>query len=304
MRFPPFLSLSDKVALISASGPVPEGRLEASIASVRAFGLEPIVYPTCSLKHGYLAGTDKQRAKDLQDAFANPEAKAVICIRGGYGAQRLAEYVDYGKIAESGKGLYGYSDATALHIELNQRGLATWHAPMPSTEWIKELDPFTISSLKAALFGPMPRVLENEDSFPRHTLVPGVAEGILAGGNLSLVASSIGTPYELDASGKILFLEDVDESPYHIDRLLLHLRSRGMFKSCAGVILGPFVDCKASSEKDSLNIDEIIEELLSDIGKPVMKDFQCGHMLPTLSVPLGAKVRLDAGAKSVEILGF
>jgi muramoyltetrapeptide carboxypeptidase len=126
---------------------------------------------------------------------------------------------------------------------------------------------------------------------------------MLIGGNLSLVASTLGTPYEIDARGKILFLEDVDEAPYRIDRMLLQLRHAGKFKDCAGVIFGPFVDAIPSNPNATLTLDEIMEELLGGVGKPVVKGFQCGHALPTMSIPLGAQAILDADEKKIQIIG-
>jgi muramoyltetrapeptide carboxypeptidase len=303
MKLPPFLKKSDPVALVATSGPLPEGRLEQAVESVRELGLEPIVYRSCQLKHGYFAGNDEDRARCLQASFDDPDSKAVISIRGGYGAHRLWKLVDYDAIAASGKGYYGYSDITAVHMELNRRGLVTWHSPMPSTEWYKGLDDYTLESLKRALFGPLPDWLENPPDVPMETVVPGKAIGMLTGGNMSLVASTLGTPYELDTKGKILFLEDVDEPPYRIDRMLLQLSHAGKLDDCAGVILGPFVDSVPSNPNATLTLEEIIDELLGGLGKPVIKGFQCGHSLPTMSIPLGAQVLLDADNGIVQVLG-
>jgi muramoyltetrapeptide carboxypeptidase len=271
---------------------------------VLEFELKPLIFPSCEKKHGYLAGMDKERARDLTAAFASPDVKAVICIRGGYGAHRLLEYVDFDAIAASGKPLYGYSDITALHMEMNRRGVVSWHTPMPGTEWYKGLDNFTKNSVKAAMFGPMPRKLVNPNGVGAiKTLIPGKADGPVCGGNLSLVSASIGTFYEIDTRGKILFLEDIDESPYHIDRMLLQLRHAGKFRDCVGVVFGPFTDCEPRDAEKSLTIDEVINELVGDINKPVVTGFQCGHILPTTCLPLGARVLLDADIAEMRVLG-
>ena len=304
MYLPAFLHKGDEVALIAPSGPQPQDRLKHAEKSVQDFGLIPRLYPTCMKKHGYLAGTDMERARDLTDAFMSSEIKAVICMRGGYGAQRLLEYVDFDDIAASGKPLYGYSDITALHIEMNRRGVVSWHTPMPGTEWYKGLDQFTGDSVYKALFGPLPEKLVNpENAGSLKTLIPGKTEGILCGGNLTLASSSIGAFYEIDTKGKILFLEDTEESPYRIDRMLLQLRHAGKFEDCAGVIFGTFTDCEPSNAETSLSVDEVINELAYKIKKPVISGFQCGHVMPTACLPLGVRVLLDADNAEINVLG-
>jgi len=301
---PEFLHKGDEVALIAPSGFQPQERLDKAVESVKGFGLRPTLFPTCTKKYGYLAGTDMERARDLTDAFASSDIRAVICIRGGYGAQRLLEYVDLDAIAASGKPLCGYSDITALHIEMNRRGVVSWHTPMPGTEWYKGLDAFTAESLKAALFGPMPDKLINpEGAGMMKALTPGKAEGALCGGNLTLVASSAGTPYEIDTKGKILFLEDIDELPHRIDRMLLQLRYAGKFEDCAGVVFGAFTGCEPANAETSLTVEDVIGELAENIKKPVITGFQCGHILPTACLPLGATVLLDADNTEMKVLG-
>ena len=304
MFLPKFLSKGDKVALIAPSGPMPPDKLNAALESIRKFGLEPLVYPSCSKRHGYLAGTDRERASDLTEAFASRAVEAVICIRGGYGAHRLLEYVDFDAIAASGKPLYGYSDITALHIEMNRRGVVSWHTPMPGKEWLTELDDFTLQSVKAALFGPMLKELKNPiGADEMKAITPGKAEGIICGGNLSLVAASLGTFYEIDTKGKIIFLEEVEEAPYRIDRMLLKLRHAGKFNDCSGIVFGAFTDCEPKDPKMSLTVKDIIIELTGDIKKPVVTGFQCGHVLPTACIPLGMRVLLDADNVALRVVG-
>ena len=304
MILPAFLKKGDEVALIAPSGPQPQERLDAAVKSVRDFGLKPRLFPCCMKENGYLAGTDIERARDLTDAFLDPDIKAVICIRGGYGAQRMLDYLDFGAIAATGKPLYGYSDVTALHMEMNRRGVVSWHAPMPGTEWYKGLDDFTKQAVSAALFGPLPGRLANpENAGAIEALVPGKAEGVLCGGNLSLVVTSIGTPYEIDTKGKIIFLEDVDEFPHRVDRMLLQMRRAGKFDDCAGVIFGAFTRCEPSGESASFTVDEVIKSFAAEIKKPVAAGFQCGHILPTACLPLGAEVLLDADNAEINVMG-
>jgi len=282
---------------------MPPDKLDAALDSIRKFGLEPLVFPSCLSKHGYLAGTDRERASDLTEAFASRDTKAVICIRGGYGAHRLLEYVNFDAIAASRKPLYGYSDITALHMEMNRRGVVSWHTPMPGKEWLLELDDFTLQSVKAALFGPMPRELKNPISTGEmKSITPGKAKGIICGGNLSLVAATLGTFYEINTKGKIIFLEEVEEAPYRIDRMLLKLRHAGKFKDCSGIVFGAFTDCEPKDPKMSLTVEDIIIELTGDIKKPVITGFQCGHVLPTASIPLGMRVLLDADNATLRVM--
>ncbi|MDR3238875.1 MAG: LD-carboxypeptidase [Clostridiales bacterium] len=303
MILPKFLEPGDKAALVAPSSPEPTDRMEAVAASVRAFGLEPVIFPSCYGKRGYLAGSDRERAKDLMDAFADPDIKAVLCVRGGYGAHRLMEYLDWDAIAASRKGLYGYSDITALHLEMNRRGVASWHTPMPGEEWYKGLAPFVEENLRAALFGPLPIRVVNPAGAPLTVLFSNPsapsrsarqAAGILCGGNLTLVTATLGTYYEIDTHKKVLFLEDVDEYPHRVDRMLLQLRNAGKFRDCAGVILGQFTHCDPPEGKPSLSLTEIFTDLLGDLGKPVVMGLECGHCSPSVCLPLGVYVLLDA----------
>lgn len=291
-----------RVALLGASSAIREDRLEPSVASVRAMGLEPVVYPSCdkASRHGYFAAGDAQRAADLRDAFADPAIEGILCIRGGYGAGRLLPMLDWAEIARHPKRLFGYSDVTALHIALNQSaGMVSYHAPMPG-QWSDGLDPFTEGYLRRALFGGLTGPMDMGDQ--TETLAPGRASGILCGGNLSLVRDSLGTPWEIDTRGKILFLEDVGEKTYRVDGMLTQLRNAGKFDDCAGVLLGAWTDCPPEDPERALSLPEIFAELILPTGKPVLANLPCGHLLPTMSLPLGAPVRMDAGAKTLEVL--
>ncbi len=300
----PVLHPGDKVALVCASSTVPEDRLEPSVAAVEALGLKPVVYPTCyhQNRHGNFAATDAQRAKDLTDAFLDDTIQGILSIRGGYGAGRLLSMLNWEKILQKPKFFSGYSDVTALHIPLNNAGWVTWHTIMPSTEYYKKVDDYSYSALKSALFGGLAGVLPMPEGSFCETVRPGVAQGSLVGGNLSLVAASLGTPWEIDTRGKLLFLEDVDEEPYRIDGMLTHLKNAGKFADCAGVVLGYWTDCVPKDDKPTLPLDDVLEEILGDLHKPVLKGLPCGHSLPSMSLPLGANVRLDATNHTLEVL--
>ncbi len=299
----PVLRKGDKVALVDVSSAVPEERLESSVQSVRDMGLEPVVFPSCSLRHGYFAGTDAQRARDLMEAFLRDDIRGVICIRGGYGAHRVLPLLDLPAIKAHWKPFYGYSDVTALHLAFNNLGLASYQTPMPSTEWYSDdFDPFTRSQVEKALFGGL-GLLQNPEGYEAACLRSGSAEGLLVGGNLSLVSVSVGTPWAVDARDRILFLEDVNEAVYRVDNMLTHLRNAGVFKGCRGVILGAWTDCEAEKDGNGLSLKEVFEEVILPEGDmPVLMDLRCGHCLPTLCLPLGSRVRLDADKKTIECL--
>lgn len=302
MQIPKPLHEGARVAVIAPASPIPEekqGDLEASERVLKEWGLNPVIYPSSRARYGYLAGSDEQRAADVMVAFLDDAIEGIICVRGGYGVQRILDRLDFERIRQHPKWLGGYSDITALHIALNQRcGLLTYHTPMPSTEMIGGLDAYTEEYLKKAMFGGLSGQLPAAKENKMQTLRPGKAEGILCGGNLSLVSSSLGTPYEIDTKDKILFLEDVHEAPYRIDGMINHMRLAGKFEDCAGILLGAYTDCEA--ENASLTLQQVFDDLLPQ-GKPVLMSYTCGHCLPTMSLPLGARAKLDADAKTLTI---
>lgn len=304
MFYPNPLFDGARVALVAPASPVQPERLEPAVLAVEKLGLRPVVFESCRSAHGYFAGGDRLRADDLNRAFADPSIDGVLCIRGGYGAQRLMKLIDFGTIAANPKFFGGYSDITGLHIQINQRcGFVTYHMPMPSTELCLGADEFTMGCCRSALFGRFRGVLPSPEGTCPRALVGGRARGILTGGNLSLVASSLGTPYEIDTKGRILFLEDVDEEPYRVDRMLTQLKMAGKFGDCAGLILGYWTRCGAKEPEQSLTLEQVFGELLVPEGKPCLRDFCCGHSLPSLSLPLGGEVELDASAGTVAVLG-
>lgn len=294
-----------RVALVCASSAVPTERLAPAAEAVVALGLTPVLYPSCyfSNRHGYFAASDAQRAADLQAAFADESIDGVLSIRGGYGAHRILPLLDLDAIARSPKYFSGYSDVTALHTAFNQVcGLVTYHTIMPSTEYYQKVDDYSMDYLKKALFGRLTGKLENPPGQSMETLVPGRTEGLLCGGNLSLLAASLGTPWEIDTRGKILFLEDIDEKTYRVDAMLTQLRNAGKFEDCAGVVLGAWTNCLPEFPEKTLELPEIFRELIVPCGKPVLANVACGHVLPTMSLPLGEMVALDASAQTLEVL--
>ncbi len=293
-----------RVALLAPASAVPEARLQPALDYVRGLGLEPVVYPSCyfSNRDGYFAAADAQRAADINDAFADPAIDGIWCIRGGYGGHRILPLLDLEMIRSNPKWFGGYSDVTALHTCFNQTcGFETYHCTMPSTEF--EQDEFTAAWLHKTLFGSLEGKVTNPEGQSMATLVPGKVTGQLCGGNLSLLAASLGTPWEIDTKGKILFLEDIGEKTYRVDSMLTQLRNAGKFEDCAGIILGAWTDCPPEYPEKTLLLPEIFQQLIAPAGKPTVTDLACGHVLPTVALPLGRKCTLDASACTITLGG-
>ena len=302
MIIPKSLFPGARVALVAPASAVPEARLQPALDYVCSLGLEPVVYPSCYFanRDGYMAATDAQRAADINHAFSDDTIDGIWCIRGGYGAHRLQPLLDANMIRENPKWFGGYSDVTALHLFLNQVcGQEAYHTTMPSTE--PNPDAFTLEWLKKALFGGLSGVLAYPEGRMPGTLVPGTASGMLCGGNLSLAAASLGTPWEIDTRGKILFLEDIGEKTYRVDGMLTQLRNAGKFDDCAGIILGAWTDCTPEYPERTLELPEIFQQLIVPSGKPAIMDVACGHVLPTMALPMGRMCTLDADGCTITL---
>ncbi|HRD98805.1 MAG TPA: LD-carboxypeptidase, partial [Rubrivivax sp.] len=237
---------------------------------------------------------DDTRLADLHAALADPEVAAIHCIRGGYGSMRILDRIDAGLVRRAAKLLIGYSDITALHALWARQGLASLHAPMAASDLLlpdrqADRDAFFGLLRQGLLAGQT--LAPGLDAAARTLCRGGVAEGTLVGGNLSLVAALLGTPWAWDVRGAILFLEDVNEEPYRVDRLLTQLRLAGVLDAAAGFVLGSF------TEEASPNV--LLQELLGDLGKPVLAGWPSGHGTPNRPLPLGLRVRLDAQAGSL-----
>lgn len=298
------LKKGDKIGLIGPSSPTPKDRIAPSIKIMKELGFEVVLGESCTGCHGFLSGTDEMRANDINKMFEDKSIKGIFAIRGGYGSARLLDMLDYEIIKKNPKVFAGYSDVTTLHNAFNKKcKLITFHTPMPSTELYKGVDCYTMNYFKKNIFSDEPLgVLKNPDGEEFKTLVAGKAKGGLVGGNLSLVVSSVGTPYEINTKGKILFLEDVDEVPYKIDRMLLQLKQCGKFKDAAGIILGSYANCEAKEGDNSLSLVEVFEELIKPECKPTIYNVACGHTMPTMSLPLGAKAMIDGDKGEITIL--
>ncbi|WNI28114.1 LD-carboxypeptidase [Streptomyces sp. ITFR-6] len=291
---PARLRAGARVAVVSPSGPVPVDRLEPGLDILRGWGLETVTMPHVLDVHqdlDYLAGADEARAQDLQDAWCDPSVDAVICARGGYGAQRMVDLVDWAAIRAAGpKAFVGYSDVTVLHEAFALRtGFATLHGPMAGAETFRK-DPRTQESLRATLFEPESvRTLGLDGA---GVLAPGRARGITYGGCLKLLTAELGTPHaRRSARGGLLVIEDIEEAPYAIDRMLTQLLRAGALDGVAGVACGSWAGC-GPYEK----VRAVLADRLGGLGVPVVEELGFGHGPTGLTIPLGVPAVLDAPA--------
>jgi muramoyltetrapeptide carboxypeptidase len=293
---PKKLRKGDTIGLIGPSSPTPPERIEASIQRIQELGFKVVIGESCYGVHGYLSGKDEIRANDVNQMFKDKSIDGIWCIRGGYGTPRILDMLDYDSIRLNPKVFIGYSDITALHIALNQKcGLVTFHGPMASTELHDKLDRFTRDYLIRNIMNTEPLgLITNPKDINIKTLVAGKCEGKFIGGNLSLVVSTLGTSYEIDTKGKILFLEDIDEEPYRIDRMLTQLKLSGKLDDAEGFVLGDWNNCVAEELEKSLTLMEIFNELIVPLGKPAIYNFMAGHCKPMITLPFGVSAILDA----------
>nr|WP_043732253.1 LD-carboxypeptidase [Streptomyces zinciresistens] len=298
LRRPSRLAPGARVAVVAPSGPVPEERLQGGLDLLRGWDLDPVAMPHVLDRHGtfgYLAGTDADRAADLQSAWCDPRVDAVLCARGGYGAQRTADLLDWDAMRAAGPKVFvGFSDITALHESFATRlGLATLHGPMAAgLDFLKNTR--AQDHLRATLFRPESvRVISSGGA----ALVPGRARGVTLGGCLSLLAAEAGTPHaRASAVGGLLCLEDVGEEPYRLDRYLTQLLRAGFLDGVRGVLLGSWQGCGPYER-----VRAVLADRLGGLGVPVAEEFGFGHGAGALTVPFGAGAELDAGAGTLTL---
>jgi muramoyltetrapeptide carboxypeptidase len=298
---PPALGRGSRVALVAPAGPLAEGAVGRAAERVRSWGWEPLPGRAAARRHGFLAGTDAERLADLNAALRDRDVDAVWCLRGGYGTMRLLPHVDWAALRERPRALIGFSDNTALHLAIQRIGLVSFHGPHPATA---EMTEFSERVLRRVVAGPGPAGrLPFPDAGPRRaeTGRPGVAEGPLLGGNLALLAATLGTPYAMRPAGSILFLEDIGEPGYRVDRMLTQLLLAGAFDEVAGIAVGDFGEGDAGDE-GMPKAREVLLERLAPLGIPLALGFPFGHVADNWTLPLGVRARLDAGAGTLELL--
>ena len=300
----------NRIALVAPAGPLLEhDDLIRAEELCRALGLEPVLGRNASAHHGYFAGTDAERLSDLNAALTDPAIDAVWCIRGGFGVSRILADVDFDGFAARPKPVVGFSDITALLLALHHRtGTVTFHGPVAR----KAMTPFTRAHFERILTHAAPAgVLDRVPALPGvlvpadhriSTLVPGTAEGRLLGGNLSLLQCLVGTPFMPDLRGAILFLEDVGEEIYRVDRMLSHFRLAGLLDDLGGIVIGRFTEMGRRGADGAMGFDQVLHDYFDTIGVPAAYGFPIGHVDDQWTIPVGVSARLDADRGTLEIL--
>jgi muramoyltetrapeptide carboxypeptidase len=314
---PSALVSGDTIAFVAPAGKLDRTRMELARQRLEALGFEVRVPDDLYRTRGYLAGSDEARAQELMAAFRDPNVRAVFPGTGNYGSTRILDRLDYDVIRENPKIFIGFSDLTALHLAIEKKtGLVTFHSPNPMWGLGSEdnLTPFSATYFWRALLRreylnaaghPLPPgypIAVPEEAPQIEVLRPGIARGRLTGGNLSLIIALMGTEYEIETSDRVLFLEDIGERPYRIDRYLCQLRLAGKLDNVAGIILGQFRDCEPKEGKDSLSLEQVFADYFGDLNVPVVSNFPAGHTAQNATLPIGGMVKLDADRRQVTIL--
>ena len=308
---PPALQRGDTVALVAPCGVAGAGDVHEFAASLEAAGLHVDLDPAVpGRRHRYLAGTDDERVEELNRAIRNPAIRGIFVLRGGFGLTRILDRIDYDALRLNPKVVSGYSDVTALHLAIARKArVITFHAPMASSVRAAGRPPsFADRSFRDMLLldaTAAPRVIPVPEQGRVTTVTGGRCEGRLVGGNLSLICATLGTPYAIDAEGAVLFIEDVGERTYRVDRMMSHLRLAGILDAAAGIVVGRFT-CDDTPEKPKEQEEreqrDVVLEYCRSLGCPVVADFPCGHVADNATLPLGARVALDADKATLEIL--
>ncbi len=301
LQRPPALQPGDRVAVVAPASPPDPEKLEAGLRRLEATGLIVERGRTLSARRGYLAGDDQLRADELNHYLQRTDIRAIFCARGGYGCLRLLPLLDYEAAARAPKLLVGYSDITALHLALLRRArLPGLSGPMVAIDW-PLLDAETEQRFWELASGAAPDPLLPVGSVSPRVLRPGMAEGPLVGGTLSVLVRLVGTPFLPDLTGAILFLEDIGEAPYRIDGMLAQLRLAGVLDRLAGLILGDFTDCVPGTSTPSLSLDEILADYFHAAPYPVVTGFPYGHVAAKNTLPVGVRARLVADASGMRL---
>lgn len=299
------LKPGDKVALVAPAGAIgSEENLLAFEQEVRDMGLEPVRAPFCDRSYSFFGGTDEERASDIMWSFQNPDVSAIFPVRGGYGCTRILDRLDFGVIAKNPKAVCGYSDITGLIVPINEMtGMVTYHGPVLasgenqfSTDWFRQA-----LMTENELIELTPPVGESED-FNLRTVAGGSATGSLTGGNLCVLAAMAGTPWQMNAAGKIVFLEDIGEAPYRIDRMLTQLMDACGLRQAAGIILGQFTNCDSKDPDSPFKVADVVQDRLAGLGIPVLAGTPIGHVKPKWTMPIGVRASLDATAGTVKLV--
>lgn len=278
----------DTVGIVAPAGPFDPEKFAKGTTILESMGFRTFFDERIFREDGFLAGTDLERADQVNRLFVDPDIQAIVCARGGYGSMRILPFLDFKVIQKHPKIFMGFSDITALLSVLHDRcGLVTFHGPVVTT--LANAAEETIAAMKTALISKTVLELTPEKDI---VLKKGKASGLVAGGNLTTLCHLVGTPYAPSFKGKVLFLEDVGEMPYRIDRMLTQMKLAGCFIGITGLILGTFKDCGHMDE-----IVEIFDNIFKDADVPILAGFNIGHGTQNLTLPMGLGAMLDADKK-------
>lgn len=288
---PPYLKPNDKVAVVAPAGKVDPVKQKVAREIISSWGLEVVEGKNLFKTHGYFAGTDEERLEDLQNMMDDPSVKAVFCYRGGYGITRIIDKLQLDKFLENPKWVVGFSDITALHLRLSLNNIESVHGIMPALFKPAQAAP-SIKHLHSTLFGQVDSIEWNYNNFN----IAGSASGYLRGGNLSIISDCVGTNSFLHGEGTILFIEEVDEYLYKIDRMLVHLKRAGALNKIKGLLVGHFTSVKDTPIPFGASLENLILEKVNDFDIPVAFGLPSGHEDPNLSLPHNRSVMLEVNS--------
>lgn len=303
LRFPEPIKPGDTIGILAPSFPINEEERNAMITYLESLGYKVKLGETAEKLlnfHNYLAGDAKKRAEDVNRMFADPEVKGIICARGGYGSCHTMEYLDLDMIKKNPKVFIGFSDITNFHSILNKYcGFVTFHGPMLISNMINGLDQYSRDSLHSALHMKEEYVFKNPEDEKLQVIIQGKGKGMITGGNLSLIQRSIGTFYQPDTAGKVLFLEDVDEAIPRLDMFISQLEHAGLLREVRAILLGTFKDCDNSRYQDDYTISQFLKDRFSEYKVPVMANVCSGHTRPMGTIPLGTICSIDTDKDTI-----
>ena len=292
MQCPPFLRPGDRIGVTSTARKIRPEELQAALDALRSWGLEPVTSPQLYAVDHQFAGTDAQRRSDLQGFLDDPSIRAILCARGGYGTQRIVDALDLSTFTEHPKWVMGFSDITSLLATFDRVGVASIHGPMGLSWDGKTSDADSREALRKLLFGEWPRY----DWAPHPLNRSGTATARLVGGNLSIVHCNLATATQTDTRGTLLFLEDLDEYLYHLDRMLVHLKRAGQLRDLAGLVVGGMTDMNDNAQAFGRTAEEIIREAVEEYDYPVTFGFPAGHQPANYPLVIGAAATLEVEA--------
>jgi len=304
---PPRLKQNDVIGLVTPSSSIKPEQLDETIEKLENLGYRVYYNNSVLDEYGYFAGKDSERAEEIMHMFSNKDVDAILCVRGGYGAIRILDLIDYDVISGNPKPLMGYSDITALHAAIYKKtGLVSFHSPMG----VSDFNSFAVTSFNNVIVEPKDNYCydykreektEDNPEFDRYTINKGIAEGELTGGNISVLDSIIGTDFEPDFKDKIVYLEEIEEKTYKVDKMLFHLLSATNLKKAAGIVLGVLKDCNINDEP-RISLKQAIYDLLKPLNIPVSYGLSFGHIDNKITIPFGIRGKMNANNNSLELL--